>query len=129
MDVQTLYREKLRTPEEAVRLVKDGDWVDYSQTCSFPQALDRALSGRSGELHDVKLRNAISMQPVATVENDPGRSFTYNLWHCSAIDRRYIDQGRAYHLPMLFLAAGNLVLGLSSAPVAALIRKGLSMLG
>ena len=107
MDVQALYREKLRTPEEAVRLVKDGDWVDYSQTCSFPQALDRALSGRSGELHDVKLRNAISMQPVATVENDPGRSFTYNLWHCSAIDRRYIDQGRAYHLPMLFRQLGS----------------------
>lgn len=40
-----------------------------------------------------------------------------------------VRHGAAYHLPMLFLAAGNLVLGLSSAPVAALIRKGLSMLG
>ena len=102
MDVQALYREKLCTPEEAVRLVKSGDWVDYSQTCSFPQALDRALAARSGELRNVKIRNAISMLPVATVENDPGRSFTYNLWHCSGLDRKYIDQGRAFHTPMLF---------------------------
>ena len=24
------YKRKLKTPEEAVKLVKDGDWVDYS---------------------------------------------------------------------------------------------------
>ena len=71
MDYQALYAQKLCTPDEAVKIVKDGDWVDYSQTCSFPQALDAALARRSGELHDVKLRNAISMIPVQTVENDP----------------------------------------------------------
>ena len=107
MDYRALYREKLRTPEKAVKLVKDGDWVDYSQTCSFPQALDRALAARSGELRDVKIRNAVSMLPVATVENDPGHSFTYNLWHCSGLDRKYIDQGRAYHTPMLFRHCGS----------------------
>jgi acyl-CoA hydrolase len=107
MDYQALYAQKLCTPDEAVKIVKDGDWVDYSQTCSFPQALDAALARRSGELHDVKLRNAISMIPVQTVENDPCGSFTYNLWHCSALDRKYIDQGRAYHMPMLFRHDGT----------------------
>ena len=96
MDYQTMYAQKLRTADEAVRIVKDGDWVDYSETCSFPQALDAALARRSGELHDVKIRNAISMVPVQTVENDTHGAFTYNLWHCSGLDRKYIDQGRAY---------------------------------
>ena len=107
MDYQKLYQEKLRTPEEAVMIVKDGDWVDYSQTCSFPPALDRALAKRSGELRDVKIRSAISMVPMATVENDPGGSFTYNLWHCSGLDRKYIDQGRAFYTPMLFRHCGT----------------------
>jgi len=107
MDYQAMYAEKLCTPEEAVSIVKDGDWVDYSQTCSYPQLLDRALSARSGELKDVKIRCAISMLPIATVENDPGHSFTYNLWHCSGIDRKYIDQGRAFHSPMLFRQYGS----------------------
>ena len=29
MDFQAEYRSKLRTPAEAVRAVKDGDWVNY----------------------------------------------------------------------------------------------------
>ena len=107
MDYQAIYAEKLRTPEEAVKIIKDGDWVDYSQTCSYPQLLDAALAKRSGELKDVKIRSAISMIPIATVENDPGHSFTYNLWHCSGIDRKYIDQGRAFHMPMLFRHNGT----------------------
>ena len=107
MDYQKIYQEKLRTPEEAVQLVKDGDWVDYSQTCSFPRMLDRALAKRSGELRDVRIRNAISMLPVSTVEDDPGGSFTYNVWHCSGLDRRYLDRGWAFHTPMLFRHCGT----------------------
>ena len=107
MDYQTMYQQKLRTAAEAVQIIKDGDWVDYSQACSIPQLLDAALSKRSGELKDVKIRNAISMLPVATVENDPHGSFTYNLWHCSGLDRKYIDAGKAYHIPMLFRHCGT----------------------
>ena len=106
MDVQKLYREKLRSAEEAVRIVKSGDWVDYSQACSFPQLLDAALAARSGEIFDVKIRNAISMTPVRTVEDDVHGSFTYDLWHCSGRDRKYLDAGKAYHTPMLFRHCG-----------------------
>ena len=108
MTNQELYQSKLRTAAEAVRLVKDGDWVDYSQTMSFPVALDAALAGRVGELRDVKIRNAIAMYPVQVVERDPEQvSFTYNAWHCSARDRHYIDQGRGYFIPMLFRHNGR----------------------
>lgn len=106
--VQEVYKEKLRTPEEAVKIVKSGDWVDYSQTCSFPIALDEALAARRDELTDVNVHNAISMGPVQIVEQDPEqKAFTYNLWHCSALDRKYIDQGRAYYVPMLFRNCGS----------------------
>ncbi len=107
MDYQKLYKEKLRSPEEAAQLIKNGDWVDYSQACSYPQAFDRALSKRSGQLSDVNLRCAISMVPIATVENDPGGSFTFNVWHCSGLDRKYVDSGKAYHIPMLFRHNGS----------------------
>ena len=42
MDVYREYQAKLRSPEQAVQIVKDGDWVDYSHCCSFPAALDKA---------------------------------------------------------------------------------------
>ena len=60
MNVYEEYQKKLVTPQEAVKLVKDGDWVDFSQTCSFPEALDEALAQRRDELRDVKIRCAIS---------------------------------------------------------------------
>jgi butyryl-CoA:acetate CoA-transferase len=107
MDFQKEYSSRLRTAEEAVKIVRDGDWVDYSQTCSFPAALDAALAARRDELRDVKVRNAISMRPVQIVEQDPEqKAFTYNLWHCSGIDRKYLDRGMAYHSPMLFRNCG-----------------------
>ena len=43
MDFQTEYRAKLRTPEEAVQVIKSGDWVDYSCNVCFPVLLDAAL--------------------------------------------------------------------------------------
>ena len=29
-DFRNEYRQKLRSPEEAVAVVKDGDWIDYT---------------------------------------------------------------------------------------------------
>ena len=108
MDVTQLYHQKLRTAQEAVRLVKDGDWVDYSQSAAFPEALDSALAQRRGELADVKVRGGIALKPVQVVEQDPEQqSFTYHVWHCSAIDRGYIDRGLAFFQPMLFRDCGS----------------------
>ena len=80
MTVYDEYQTKLCTPDVAVHLVKDGDWIDYSQTCSFPAELDAALAKRRDELHDIKVRNAISCRPIQIVEQDPEqKTFTYNL--------------------------------------------------
>ena len=107
MDYTKEYQQKLMSAQEAVKLVKDGDWVDYSQVCTFPIELDNALGDRAGELKDVKVRHAISMRPVQVVEKDPNQeSFTNNLWHCSGLDRKYVDAGRAFYEPMLFRHCG-----------------------
>lgn len=108
MNVYEEYQKKLVSPQEAVKLVKDGDWVDFSQTCSFPEALDAALAERRDELRDVKIRCAISMKPVQVIERDPEhKAFTYNVWHCSGLDRKYVDQGLAFYTPMLFRDCGS----------------------
>ena len=49
------YRQKLRTPEEAVRAVRSGDWVDYTSNVCFPPLLDAALAKRRDELSGVKI--------------------------------------------------------------------------
>ena len=59
MDYSGQYRKKLTTPEEAVKVVKSGDWVDYGWATSNPVALDKALAARYQELKEVRFRSGI----------------------------------------------------------------------
>ena len=34
-NVYSSYKEKLRTPDEAVKVIKSGDWVDYIVCCTY----------------------------------------------------------------------------------------------
>ena len=97
------YKRKLRTPEEAVKLVKDGDWVDYSVGIGFPVLQDAALAKRKDELRDIKIRGSLAMQPIQAVEQDrERRTFTYNSWHCSGYERKLCDEGLCNYIPMIF---------------------------
>ena len=56
MSYQEEYRQKLTSAGEAVKVVKSGDWLDYGWTVCSPNALDKALAARMGELKDVNIR-------------------------------------------------------------------------
>ena len=101
------YRSKLRSPEEAVKIIKSGDWVDYSSNLGFPRLLDAALAKRRDELTDVKIRGNLMFGPLETVECDPGREhFHYNSWHFSAYERKLCDRGLCSFSPMVFRNLG-----------------------
>ena len=89
------YKAKFRTPEEAVKVVKSGDWVDYMYFNGYPKALDRALAKRKDELYDVHIRSGISLPPFPEVpQSDPTmKHFQWDSWHYSAFDAKLADQG------------------------------------
>ncbi len=97
------YKAKLRTPEEAVKCVKDGDWIDYFTNLGFPYLLDKALAKRRDELHGVNIRGNLMFGPLEVVECDPSREhFWYNSWHLSGYERKLCDRGLCSFIPMLF---------------------------
>ncbi len=97
------YKDKLRTPEEAVSVIKSGDWIDYTSTLGMPILLDRALAKRRDELSDVKIRGNLIRGPIEVAECDPSQEhFIYHSWHCSAYERRLCDRGLCYYIPMVF---------------------------
>ena len=103
MDYYSEYRAKLRTPEEAVRVIRSGDWVDYSSTLAKPVLLDAALAARRDELWDVKIRGNMLEGPIRVAEADPTKEhFVYHSWHCSAYERILCDRGLCYYTPMVF---------------------------
>ena len=64
MNLYQEYQAKLRTPEEAVQVVKSGDWVDYTSVLCYPPLLDAALAKRRDELTDVKVRGNLLFGPI-----------------------------------------------------------------
>lgn len=103
MDYQEMYQAKLTTAEEAVKVVKSGDWVDYSWCTNHPVALDKALAARGDELTDVKVRGGVTMwMPEIAKAEDAGEHFTWHSWHCSGIDRKIMKKGMGFFIPMRY---------------------------
>ena len=103
MNYQEEYKQKLTTAEEAVKVVKSGDWVDYTWCTSHPVELDKALAARKDELTDVKVRGGVTMwMPEICKAEDAGDHFTWHSWHCSGIDRKIIAKGMGYFGPMRY---------------------------
>ena len=57
------YQAKFVTPEQAVKAVQSGDWVDYGFGAGFPELLDKALAARKDEVKDVKVRGGLVIRP------------------------------------------------------------------
>ena len=103
MSFQDEYKQKLVTADEAVKVVKSGDWVDYGWCNGTPDALDKALARRTDELKDVKLRGGILLKPLAVFEReDAGEHFCWNSWHMSGIERKLIARGCSYYSPIRY---------------------------
>ncbi len=103
MDFSAEYKQKLVSADEAVKIIQSGDWVDYGWCTGTVDALDKALAKRTDELKDVNLRGGIILKPLAVFEReDAGEHFTWNSWHMSGIERKYISRGFAYYAPIRY---------------------------
>ncbi|HOP65328.1 MAG TPA: butyryl-CoA:acetate CoA-transferase, partial [Spirochaetota bacterium] len=97
------YQEKLKSPDEAVRVIKSGDVVFMGEFIQGVEALDEALAKRKDELKDVILITTTRVKPLKCVEVDPGRdSFTWDDWHFSGLGRKYFEQGLLSYIPFTY---------------------------
>lgn len=103
MDFTQEYKQKLTTADEAVKVIKSGDWVDYGWCTGTPDALDAALAKRTDELKNVNLRGGILLKPLAVfAREDAGEHFTWNSWHMSGIERKMIAKGCSFYAPIRY---------------------------
>lgn len=93
------YKSKLTTPEQAVKVVKSGDWVWYGHFTMAPPALDAALAARKNELKDVMIKGICSLFDVKVAVDDPdNKSFIYHSGHMSAHDRHLSDKQQCFYV-------------------------------
>lgn len=97
------YKQKLVSADEAVKIVKSGDWVDYGWCTGTPDELDKALARRTDELKDVNIRGGILLKPLAIFEReDAGEHFTWNSWHMGGYERKLIKRGCSFYSPIRY---------------------------
>ena len=106
MSYEAEYAKKLTTPEEAVKIVKSGDWIDYGWCANHPLVLDKALADRmikEPDLTDLKFRGGVClwMPEVAKIPNAKER-MCWNSWHSSGYERKLTDKRIGYYIPLRF---------------------------
>ena len=102
---QTIYQSKLTNAEEAVKIVKSGDWLEYTLGPNMPEILDEDLAARAEELEDINVRVLLGAKPLKIIDaNDRvGRNvFTINSWHFSGYERQWAKKGYAFYLPFRY---------------------------
>jgi butyryl-CoA:acetate CoA-transferase len=103
MNLKDEYKKKLVSAEQAVGIVKSGDWVDYGHFSCAPTYLDQFLARRVNELTDVKIRALTYPGLAAVAQVDPtGERMCYNNWHFGGGDRVLHDQGLCNYVPLLY---------------------------
>lgn len=114
-----LYNEKLVTADEAVKIVKSGDWVQYGEFVMQPRELDAALARRVNELKDVKIRGVTITMVPEIVKVDPNREhFCLNDWHFSGFSRALQGKNLCNYIPLTYHEAKRLVLDHNDIDVA-----------
>jgi acyl-CoA hydrolase len=92
MDWRERYADKLTTPDEAVRVIKDGDRVVIGMHYQTPLALCRALAARGRDLHDVEIENSIATF-ISWWDGDEPNNFAVRSFFLQASDRGAMRSG------------------------------------
>ena len=94
------YREKLRTAEEAVRLIRSHDRVYIHAGCATPEPLIDAMVARAGELESVEVTHMLTFGKAAYARPGMERSFRHNCFFTGENVRRAVSEGRADYTPI-----------------------------
>ena len=93
------YREKLRSPEEAIALIRSGMRLTIPLCCGLPQTLISALVQQKDRLRDVELVGGLQIS-YPFLEEGLEDSFSYRTWQCSPPIRHLLSKGTVKYIPM-----------------------------
>jgi acyl-CoA hydrolase len=99
---QEQYKAKLRSADQLVKQVKNGDRVEYSFFGIIPWDLDAALAKRKGELKKVFMRGCTMLfKPEAWKCDMNGDVFLWTDQSFTAVTRQMAKEGKIYNNPLL----------------------------
>lgn len=93
MDWKELYKSKLTSCEEAVKMVKSGDRLWISPCASAPIDLVNALCQRYEELKDVHVYSGLAMYPYDFMKPNYKGHIDYHVYFMGPVERKFMPMG------------------------------------
>jgi len=108
MSFKAEYKNKLKTPAEAAKLINSGDAIEFAQFNGRPVAFEQALAKRHQELRDVGLFFSVTLPPLPETCKYP-ESFIFHDWHWSKLTRmiQCIPGTHPYYNPVVYRFTTN----------------------
>lgn len=95
-----LYRQRVTTAEEAVKVIRSGDHVWIHSGCSNPEELISAMVARAGELEGVEVSHILTLGHADYVKPQFAKSFRHRSLFTGANVRDAVNEGRADFVPV-----------------------------
>lgn len=122
MNWDALYRNKLCSAAEAVRVVESRQRIFATGNAAYPQALINALTERAGEVTDVEIIHLLSFGEAPYADPALARHFRHNAMFIGANVRKAVQQGLADFTPIFLSEISRLFTTGQMALDAALIQ-------
>ncbi len=107
MDVKELYKRKLISLEEAVRLVQSNQKICTAMAASEPAGLLTALAGRKDELENVTIVSSLIMRDYEIFKPEMTGRFLNETWFYGPGDRANHVHGNVTYIPNNLHEAGK----------------------
>lgn len=97
------YQQKLTSADDAVKIVKSGDLICYSEFVLFPKTLDAALARRIGELDNIVIRGtSFTRVPEAVTADMESCHIIMEDYHFGTVSRELHKQKLSYYVPITY---------------------------
>ena len=103
--VQNVYKEKLVTADEAVKIIKSGDYLHMGLFSGVVVDLEAALAKRAEELEDVTICTTMwsyAEKPKILQVDPESKHFKYSSSHFTGTERKCNKEGNCWFLPVQF---------------------------
>ena len=101
MEWTSIYKERVTTPEEAVKAVKSGDRIFLTGNVSVPKKILAGLVDYAPQLKDVEITQALTVGSADYVSPEMEGHLRINSIFISANVRKAVHEGRADFTPVL----------------------------
>ena len=101
MEWTSIYKERVTTPEEAVKAVKSGDRIFLTGNVSVPKEILAGLVDYAPQLKDVEITQALTVGSADYVSPEMEGHLRINSIFISANVRKAVHEGRADFTPVL----------------------------